>query len=319
MEWGFDVDDVLQDEITPFRQEEINKINYSMPRRYHSAYSRRTQVDLTKHEKLRTILDDLGQKSAKAQSLGSPITSFGQMTTGDHQTVYVLRDAKSSSAVLGFIKVGYKPLFIMDKNGNQFETRPICVLDFYVMENYQRKGCGRRLFEFMLQDLTLHPAQLAIDRPSGKFTAFLRKHYNLVSTVPQVNNFVIFDGFFRYNKPVSRRNRLTDDFRERRKYEPPRTNSWRRDPTTFRKQESSKPKSLPSTVRREESSNPKSFPSLHRSGTQMMLDPPLAPREPKKMSQLIQRAHWPPPRVRKGGLQRQNTSFNLFGIPSKHF
>ena len=37
---------------------------------------------------------------------------------------------------------------------------------------------------------------LAIDRPSPKFLSFLQKHYNLSATVPQVNNFVIFNGFF---------------------------------------------------------------------------------------------------------------------------
>jgi len=38
---------------------------------------------------------------------------------------------------------------------------------------------------------------LAIDRPSPKFLSFLQKHYNMKATVPQVNNFVIFNGFFR--------------------------------------------------------------------------------------------------------------------------
>jgi len=38
---------------------------------------------------------------------------------------------------------------------------------------------------------------LAVDRPSPKFLSFLQKHYNLKSVIPQVNNFVIFEGFFR--------------------------------------------------------------------------------------------------------------------------
>jgi len=37
---------------------------------------------------------------------------------------------------------------------------------------------------------------LAIDRPSPKFLSFLQKHYRLKATIPQVNNFVIFEGFF---------------------------------------------------------------------------------------------------------------------------
>ena len=47
---------------------------------------------------------------------------------------------------------------------------------------------------------------LAVDRPSTKLVSFLRKHYGLVNTIPQVppplptsiqvNNYVIFSGFF---------------------------------------------------------------------------------------------------------------------------
>ena len=49
--------------------------------------------------------DRLGKKSAEAQSLGSSITSFLQMTVGNEQSIYILRE---NELVLGFIKVGYK-------------------------------------------------------------------------------------------------------------------------------------------------------------------------------------------------------------------
>lgn len=37
---------------------------------------------------------------------------------------------------------------------------------------------------------------MAIDRPSDKFLGFLNKHYSLNNPVRQMNNFVVFDGFF---------------------------------------------------------------------------------------------------------------------------
>ena len=49
---------------------------------------------------------------------------------------------------------------------------------------------------FNVQAENMKPQKLAIDRPSHKFISFLQKHYGLKSTVPQVNNFVVFDGFF---------------------------------------------------------------------------------------------------------------------------
>ena len=40
-----------------------------------------------------------------------------------------------------------------DGTGIQQEVEPICVLDFYVHESKQRSGCGKMLFEAMLQVL----------------------------------------------------------------------------------------------------------------------------------------------------------------------
>lgn len=49
---------------------------------------------------------------------------------------------------------------------------------------------------FSFQEEGIQPVKLAIDRPSEKFLAFLKKHYNLDNPIPQMNNFVVFDGFF---------------------------------------------------------------------------------------------------------------------------
>lgn len=46
--------------------------------------------------------------------------------------------------------------------------------------------------------------KIAIDRPSDKFLGFLRKHYGLVNFIPQVNNFVIYDGFFDHEETLDR-------------------------------------------------------------------------------------------------------------------
>ena len=55
---------------------------------------------------------------------------------------------------------------------------------------------GKILFEYMLEYENLLPEQMAIDRPSEKLLSFLRKHYALTQKIPQMNNFVIYDGFF---------------------------------------------------------------------------------------------------------------------------
>ncbi|NWW68711.1 ATAT acetyltransferase, partial [Ifrita kowaldi] len=83
-----------------------------------------------------------------------------------------------------------------DRDGSHVEVEPLCVLDFYIHESQQRRGLGRELFREMLQRERVQPEKLAVDRPSEKLLGFLRKHFGLCDLIPQVNNFVIFEGFF---------------------------------------------------------------------------------------------------------------------------
>lgn len=99
--------------------------------------------------------------------------------------------------VQGFIKVGTKDLFYREASGKCREISPLCVLDFYVHESVQRQGLGKQLFMKMLTSENVLPAKLAYDRPSPKLTKFLYKHFGLASFVPQNNNFVIFDEYFK--------------------------------------------------------------------------------------------------------------------------
>ncbi|XP_010575845.1 PREDICTED: alpha-tubulin N-acetyltransferase 1, partial [Haliaeetus leucocephalus] len=138
-----------------------------------------------------------------AQGLPAPVTSATRMEANRH-VLYILRDTDGrgtpKGAVIGFLKVGYKKLFLLDRNGAHNEAEPLCVLDFYIHESLQRHGYGRELFQHMLQSERVEPWRLAVDRPSEKLLAFLRKHYGLADAIPQVNNFVIFEGFFS-NRP----------------------------------------------------------------------------------------------------------------------
>jgi hypothetical protein len=110
------------------------------------------------------------------------------------QTIYF---AVERGRVLGFLKTGMKHLFYMEENGVTKEMDVLCVLDFYVHESMQRKGCGFELFNFMLQRQSTVASKLAYDRPSIKLKGFLGKYFKLTSFTPQPNNFVIFQDFFK--------------------------------------------------------------------------------------------------------------------------
>lgn len=148
--------------------------------------------------KINIILDEIGWASAKAQQLIRPITSGAKMKLSDH-ILYLLTDPGDSNgrgSVVGLLKIGRKKLFMFDLAGYQHEVEPLCILDFYIHESKQRTGCGKKLFEYMLEHQNVRPEQMAIDRPSEKFLSFLYKHYGLEHILPQMNNFVVFNGFF---------------------------------------------------------------------------------------------------------------------------
>ncbi|CAH1785675.1 unnamed protein product [Owenia fusiformis] len=154
-------------------------------------------------EQLMKVIDKMGDASAKAQGLNATITSASKLQFSDHH-LYFMIDAQANNglgAVVGMIKVGQKKLFVYDHNGIQHECEPLCVLDFYVHESRQRHGCGKKIFEHILQVENVKPQHLAIDRPSTKFSNFLKKHYKFRSSIPQVNNFVVFEGFFKDRPP----------------------------------------------------------------------------------------------------------------------
>ncbi|XP_058148871.1 alpha-tubulin N-acetyltransferase 1 isoform X11 [Dasypus novemcinctus] len=199
MEFPFDVDALLPERITVLDQHlrpPARRPGTTMPAR----------VDL--QQQVMTIVDELGKASAKAQHLPAPITSASRMQSNRH-VMYVLKDTSArpagKGAIIGFLKVGYKKLFVLDDREAHNEVEPLCVLDFYIHESLQRHGHGQELFQYMLQKERVEPHQLAVDRPSQKLLRFLSKHYSLETTVPQVNNFVIFEGFFAHQHPPARK------------------------------------------------------------------------------------------------------------------
>jgi GNAT superfamily N-acetyltransferase len=152
---------------------------------------------------LRELVDTLGALSARAQGLPQPITTAARLTSNPDHVLYLHVATEGSSLVCsGLLKTGRKNLFVRDASGRMHElTGHRCVLDFYVHESRQRRGLGRELMEATLEYENLDPGRLAYDRPSPKFIAFLRKHYALAEYVPQSNNFVVFNDYFRTGPP----------------------------------------------------------------------------------------------------------------------
>ena len=122
------------------------------------------------------ILDRMGNASAKAQQLPSIITTANKFYCTNDNKIFI---RAQGNKCIGFLKTGKRNLFQRCGGGDIKEIKPLCVLDFYVHESIQRGGHGKALFELMLRDEGVSPAQLAYDRPSPKLLSFLAKHYGL--------------------------------------------------------------------------------------------------------------------------------------------
>ncbi|KAK5967004.1 Alpha-tubulin N-acetyltransferase [Trichostrongylus colubriformis] len=96
--------------------------------------------------------------------------------------------------------------------GNQKGERPIanrwfthashlsvilCILDFYVHYSVQRKGHGKAIIDYMLQNEHTEAYQLALDNPSVTLLGFMSQRYGLTKPVWQNTNFVVFEELFK--------------------------------------------------------------------------------------------------------------------------
>lgn len=93
-------------------------------------------------EEMQIIINYMGELSAIAQGLRGPITSVDRLLQS-FQKIYLLTSSVpgNSGHILaqGILKVGQKHLFIRrTPNAPLVEISPLCVLDFYVHESYQR-------------------------------------------------------------------------------------------------------------------------------------------------------------------------------------
>lgn len=146
-------------------------------------------------KRLCRTIDILGARSQRAQAINVALTSVARLRENKSFHLYLLTQDHYG---VGILKMGVKKLFVTHPVTHALvEVDPLCVLDFFVDERCQRRGCGKALFEHMLAaEGVRRPETLAIDRPSPKLLGFMKKHYGLSAYAPQVNNFVVFDRFF---------------------------------------------------------------------------------------------------------------------------
>ncbi|XP_072394386.1 uncharacterized protein [Diabrotica undecimpunctata] len=187
MEFNYNINEIFKSPIV--------EINHSLiPPGYTG--DRRALRDVV--TKVSDIVNAMGEASASAQGLTKPITTADRLRNSEHKLYFLIDNNANGGrgAVTGMLKTGNKSLYVFDRDGVHYQVAPPCLLDFYIHESRQRNGLGKQLFEYMLQRENVEPVQMAIDRPSEKLLGFFNKHYQLNEPVKQMNNYVVYDGFF---------------------------------------------------------------------------------------------------------------------------
>ena len=67
------------------------------------------------------------------------ITNWSKFINSDQKIFLKLEGNRA----IGFLKIGKKKLFFWDEMSKIKELMPLCLLDFYVNEEYQRNGYGK--------------------------------------------------------------------------------------------------------------------------------------------------------------------------------
>lgn len=140
------------------------------------------------------MLDKLGKESAETQGLNHIITTHDSVCRQNVRLYFLTDD--SQNMIIGFCKVGYKRLFVLDGHERQHVIQPLCLLDFYVSSNMQRSGYGKKIYDAMISNEKTEPRLIAIDKPSKLCLAFMRRHYDLKDYVIQNNNFVVYNDYW---------------------------------------------------------------------------------------------------------------------------
>ncbi|XP_048006286.1 alpha-tubulin N-acetyltransferase 1-like isoform X2 [Leguminivora glycinivorella] len=188
MESMIPVNDMLKDEIT--------KVDYTLIPPGCQGDVRTVRIV---QESLGKLIDSLGEQSASAQGLSKVITTAEKLRNAPTHVLYLLKDAAAKNGdgeIIGFLKVSYKHLYLFDECDKVREVEPLCVLDFFVSGTRQRRGNGKKLFDYMLQDTGSRPQVLAVDGPSSKMETFMAKNYGVDRLIRQSNNFAVSPDFF---------------------------------------------------------------------------------------------------------------------------
>ncbi|CAD5229199.1 unnamed protein product [Bursaphelenchus okinawaensis] len=143
------------------------------------------------------LINQLGIAASKNKNLRKPITTMTKCvdSNDDSLTVYISWEEKDGAILVhGFVKTARKKLYLRDSKELPYVEHPLCVMDYFFVDNNQDKAI--ELIDFILEkeQTTIH--ECAFDEPSQDLKTLLESHYNLSIPVPQAIHFLVYESFF---------------------------------------------------------------------------------------------------------------------------
>lgn len=135
------------------------------------------------------VINAIGSLSSVQRHFKSPITNADLFFAKENDTIII---KAQGNKVCGFIRVGYRDIYINTLNDVLEKVNLLCVFDFYVHFSCQRCGYGKELFDKVLQIYKTDPGLMAYDKPSKAMNFFLYKHYSLNNPIVQNNHMCIY-------------------------------------------------------------------------------------------------------------------------------
>jgi GNAT superfamily N-acetyltransferase len=121
-------------------------------------------VNKASEKVLHYVIDNIGHLSALTQGIDLAVTSTGKLKSEkiDARTFLLVNDEK--------------PIGILTTSNRKIGAQDIIQLDdFYILQPYQRKGFGGKLYKFALNYHRAAPLDLIYDRPSAVLLRFLKR------------------------------------------------------------------------------------------------------------------------------------------------
>lgn len=183
-----------------FNCERILRADYNGYVIIHSSHKSLMSIEYDYY--FRQVINTIGKAAGYHRRCKYPLTQAETFFNKDNEVIII---KTKGHYVYGYIRAGYRNVYIHTLQDELTQMNLLCVFDFYVHVNVQRMGIGKEIFNMFLYAYNnVKPCYIAYDCPTQAMIDFLHKHYGLTCPIYQHNNMVIYkELLIKYERQVT--------------------------------------------------------------------------------------------------------------------